>query len=766
MENNTLFNFDDDIAGFYVSNLKGQIENCNEAFCHILGFSSKEDAYKHSFLDKYPSPTEREKFLELLRENKKLLNYEQKYLKSSGEEVWVLENSVGIFDKKGDLERIKGYLLDITQNKKLRAELKKEQNKLKQKEDLLNKSESRYKLLFQSMHNGFALHEIVLDKNGKPIDYIFKEVNPSFEKLTGLKKNDILEKRALEILPGLEDHWIEKYGKVSLTGEPIEFSNTSNALNKTYKVIAYSPKKNYFATSFFDVTEIIEKEKQLLKLQTAIEQSANIVLITDTEGNIEYTNRVFSRITGYSPEEVLGKNPRIFNSGNRSREFYESLWATISSGEVWRGTFRNKQKNGGYYWDSSVIAPVKNKNGKIINYIAIKEDVTEKMQLENDLILAKEKAEESDKLKTAFLTNMSHEIRTPMNAIIGFSDVLEKKNASPEQRKLYTGILKKSSYDLLNVINNILDIAKIETGQTEIYFSEFQPYALIKEVYDFYKLKQSILNKEEIQFELNIDNNLKELSINSDRPKIKQILSNLLDNSFKFISKGYIELNAKLNNIDNCIELIIRDSGIGISKDKQKYIFNKFRQADETISRRYGGSGLGLSLTKEFVELLGGEIKLNSVESEGTTIIFTIPFAPIQDVELEEVIHLSISEVSNNKKIMIVEDVHENYELIKEYLSETGLEFIHCEYGLEAIEAFKQNEGIDLILMDIRLPDISGYEVTRIIKRINPDIPIVAQTAYALEEDKEKVFDAGCDEYIAKPIQEEALIRILEKYLK
>ncbi len=487
MKEKTLFNFDDDLAGFYVSDLKGKVENCNKAFCEILGFSSKEEAYNHNFLEKYPSEQEREEFIVLLKTNKKLINYEQKYFKSNGKEIWVLENSIGIFDKKGNLEKIRGYLIDITQKKKLQEDLEREQKKLKEKEKQLNKSENRYKLLFQSMHNGFALHEIVLDKQGKPIDYIFKEVNTSFERLTGLKKEDIIEKRVLEVLPQLEKHWIKTYGDVALTGKSIEFTSTANVLSKTYRIYAYRPKKNYFATTFFDVTEIIEKEKQLLKLTTAIEQSANIVVITDTEGNIEYVNNAFTDATGYEFEEAIGQNPNILKSGNRSNEFYKELWDTISSGKVWKGVFKNKKKNGEFYWESAVVAPVKNKKGEIINYIAIKEDVTEKIRMESDLILAKEKAEESDRLKTAFLSNMSHEIRTPMNAIIGFADILAKKDYTYEQRKVYTGILKKNGYDLLNIINNILDVAKIEAGLADIYYSEFEIDVLLNEVYNFYK---------------------------------------------------------------------------------------------------------------------------------------------------------------------------------------------------------------------------------------------------------------------------------------
>ncbi len=287
------------------------------------------------------------------------------------------------------------------------------------------------------------------------------------------------------------------------------------------------------------------------------------------------------------------------------------------------------------------------------------------------------------------------------------------------------------------------------------------------ELFEFFKYKKDKLNKEHIVIKYEqklIDTKAR---IISDKGRIKQVLINLLENAFKFTSEGYIELGCELKT--DCtpvtLELFVKDSGIGISKEKQNLIFDRFRQADESTSRTYGGTGLGLSISKGLAKLIGGDLSIKSTEGEGSQFFFSIPYLPVAK---QEGILLDVKTsyaIPKGKKILIVEDVYSNFELVNEILEEFDPIILHAVSGLQAIELFKKNNNTDLILMDIRLPDIDGFEVTNIIKSINPDVPIIALTAYAMKSDKNSAIDAGCDDFLTKPLQESKFLKTIEKYI-
>ena len=270
---------------------------------------------------------------------------------------------------------------------------------------LISESEKQYRSLFDNMHDSFALHKIVLNKDNKPVDYTFIEVNDAFEKQTGLKRENIIGNKVTDILPGIEADptgWIEKYGKVAQTGEAVRFESFAEPIGKWYHINAYCPKKGFFATIFEDITERKLAEVQIRKLSTAVEQSPVSVVITDTDGNIEYGNQTVFDLTGYEPNEVLGKNPRIFSSGEMSKREYKDLWNTILSGEIWRGEFHNKKKNGDLYWERATISAIKNTKGEITNFLAVKTDVTEF----KNILLSIEKSEEKYRLITDFASDV------------------------------------------------------------------------------------------------------------------------------------------------------------------------------------------------------------------------------------------------------------------------------------------------------------------------------------------------------------------------
>lgn len=488
-------------------------------------------------------------------------------------------------------------------------------------DQLLRKNEEKYRLLFQNMTNGFALHEIILDAEGRPCDYRFLELNPAFEKLTGLKASDLVGKTIMEAMPHTEPYWIELYGKVSLTGKPISFENYSSELKKHYQVTSYSPEPGKFATLFIDLTERKNAEKQVKLLSRAIEQSTVTVVITDKNGNIEYANPKFTEITGYTIAEVQGKSTRLLQSGKQANEFYQNLWNTILSGNDWHGEFQNRKKNGELYWESAVISSILDNQGDIAFFFAVKEDITEKKKMLEDLITSKVKAEESDRLKSAFLANMSHEIRTPMNGILGFADLLKQPNLSGTTKNEYISIIEQSGARLLSIINDIVDISKIESGQMKVSFSETDVNEQIEYIYSFFRPE---IEKKGVKLSLNIALPSKEAVINTDSDKIYAVFINLVKNAIKFTTTGSIELGYE--KVDNFLQFFVRDTGIGIRPHLLNIIFERFRQGSDFLTRNYEGAGLGLSISKAYVEMLGGKIWAESEEKKGSIFYFTIPY--------------------------------------------------------------------------------------------------------------------------------------------
>jgi len=448
-----------------------------------------------------------------------------------------------------------------------------------------------------------------------------------------------------------------------------------------------------------------------------------------------------------------------------SAEFYEELWTTLLSGGEWIGEIQNRKKNGKLFWESASISAVKNDQGEVTHFIAIKEDITEKKKTESFLLEAKRKAEESDGLKTAFLANMSHEIRTPMNAIVGFSELLRTGEVFGPDRDEYFNIINSSCKSLSNLIDDIIDLARIEAGQIKIIEEACNPAAIMKELSRFYE-EEIRKSKKSISLELNLnipDNLISE----TDEFRLRQVLTNIIGNAFKFTQEGMISLGCILNE-NNELEFSIKDTGIGIKREDIYSIFDHFRQLDGSSIRKYEGTGLGLSVSKSLVELMGGKIGVESRINEGSEFYFTIPFKPIDSLTgSSDLNEDSWNDAFNweDKIVLVVEDNESNFEFIKAVLSKTNAQLIWADTGTKAIEIFEKTSSIDLVLMDIQIPELDGYEVTKIIKGINLNTPVIAQTAYAMSQDRDRALSAGCDDYISKPIKPLDLLNLMEKYI-
>jgi len=428
------------------------------------------------------------------------------------------------------------------------------------------------------------------------------------------------------------------------------------------------------------------------------------------------------------------------------------------------------------------LIPLKNNEGRVYRIIVISRDITDNRILQTqlinqneklkslnfDLTVSKEKAEESDRLKSAFLANMSHEIRTPMNGILGFSELLKEPGLSGDKQQEYIRIIEKSGARMLNIINDIVDISKIEAGLMKLNINESNVNEQIEYIYTFFKPEVEAKG-----MKLSFRNTLpaKEAFIKTDREKLYAILTNLVKNAIKYTKEGTIEFGYDLVVETQCIaslQFFIKDTGIGIPKNRQEAIFERFIQADIEDKMAYQGAGLGLTITKSYIEMLGGKIWVESEEGIGSTFYFTLPYnaEPVNETAEWQSAPSEKNETIRKLKILIAEDDEVSEMLIDNHIKMFGKEILKARTGVEAVEICRNNPDIDLIMMDIRMPKMGGYEATRQIRQFNREVVIIAQTAHGLLGDREKAIKAGCNDYLSKPIKKSELLRLLQVNLK
>ena len=502
-----------------------------------------------------------------------------------------------------------------------------------------------------------------------------------------------------------------------------------------------------------------ERTAELRKLSRATEDSPASVVITDKSGMIEYVNPTFTEVTGYTTDEAIGKNPRILKSGNLPSSFYEGLWNTILAGDIWRGDLINRRKDGTDFWESASISPIKNDDGDISHFVAVKQDITDRKKMEEALIQARQAADDASKAKSDFLANMSHEIRTPMNAVIGMTHLALKTDLSTKQRD-YLSKIQSSARSLLGIINDILDFSKIEAGKLDMESVDFNLDEVMENLANLITVKAQEKKGLEVLFDVAAD---VPRNLNGDSLRLGQILINLGSNAVKFTEAGEIVFSCELVNRNDeqvTLKFAVTDTGIGLNDEQVDKLFTSFSQADTSTTRKYGGTGLGLAISKKLVNLMGGKIWAKSSYGKGTTFNFTAEFS-VGEEKIKEV--ALPSKDMRGMKVLVVDDNATSRRILKDLLESFSFNVslaVSGEEGIDEIERADTDDPFELVLMDWKMPGINGIEAAARIKNhseLTHKPPIILVTAYGREEVLQDAENVGLDGFLLKPVNPSVL---------
>lgn len=741
--------FDEAADAIFIVNSNHKVIEVNQCACELSGYT-KSELLNMALFELFPKEEMQNKPLDINGiESNEIILFER-LLRTKDRKIIPIEMKSR---KLSDGNYFSSFR-DISTRTKIRSDLQDSLNKIKL-------SEFKYRELF----NNIPLGIFIVKNNGA-----IESINQTMVEILGAPSIEDSLKFNIFELPSLK-------GTELLHDLKICF-NKGRSFNKTYDYTSIWDKNSYVKAHILpaeransekvmviieDYTSQKERELELKILSEGVNNSHASVVVTDSVGKITFVNDYFLTHTNYSKEEVLGETFSFLKSAYHNPAFYSDLWTTIKSGKNWVGEILNKKKNGELFWENTMISSLKNEKGEITHYMAIKEDITKKKKNEQELKDAKEKAEQADYLKSSFLANMSHEIRTPLNAIMGFSALLNEYDVNSETSSYYINIIQLNGKKLLNIIDDVLLVSKLQVDQINVYSSAFSIKQLLKELYSYFKTEIELSKGKDVELilELNKKDNIE--IIETDQAKLSQIFRKLIRNAIKFTSEGVISFGYDLNDNDEFV-FFTKDTGIGIVKDKQRVIFQKFRQADDSKTRQFGGTGLGLSIVKGLIDLLHGKLWVDSEENKGTSFYFTVPLKIIKKKKKKNK-KVNDKLKWKNKTILVVDDVKESVLFISEVLENTGMEIITASNGIEAIEQFAQNPGINLILMDIQLPILNGLAAAKRIL-IKKDVPIIIQSAYLKNEYEKKCLSIGCVDFIQKPLNSNEILAKVETHIR
>ena len=730
------------------TDLLGNVIYWNYAAQKIYGWSNSE-AIGQNIINLTPAQQSNEQALDIMKKlsEGKTWAGEFSVKRKDGSSFPAFVTDTPIIDSNGKLTGIIGISSDITESKQIQQKIK--------------DGEKRFRAIFDQAPFAIALIDTqgnILISNSK----LSEMVGYSSDELSLMKFTDFTHpedidkdmKSFTDLISGkiysytMEKRYFHKKGNIVWVN--ISVSLLSDDSGNLKEILGMAE----------DITERKNSENKLKeneeKFETITENSADAIFITNQEGKYLYVNKKAVDLLGYSKEEFLEITITDLAPINRIEEYFQIFQQLFITGSSYSEIELLKKDGSIADTDlNAVLLP----NGWVYGSCR---DISKRKQLENDLIMARDKAEESDRLKTAFLHNISHEIRTPMNAIVGFSSFLNDPDLLPEKRKHFTSIIIQSSDQLLAIIDDIISIASIEAGQEKINENPTNINLICNLISEQFAQKA---NNKNISLNLKTALNDEDASIITDATKLMQILTNLVGNALKFTMLGYINFGYKVKN--NQLEFYVEDSGTGIPMDMHENIFNRFRQVETNDTRNFGGSGLGLSISKAYVELLGGKMWLTSELGKGSVFYFTIPYKSTNPKKMPYTPSIKELNFSFNitKVLLVAEDEDSNFMLLEEMLSDSGINIIRAINGLEAVKLCKTNPNIDLVLMDIKMPVMDGYEATTRIKEFMPDLPIIAQTAYITDTDRIKSLACGCSDFISKPVNKQLLLTKISEQL-
>ena len=669
---------------------------------------------------------------------------QEEVLVTSDNRYWQIKG-IPLRNDKGEISHLLEISKEITNEKKAAIELENHQK------------------TNQAILDALPNFIFILDTQGKILD-----VHTSLEDSLYAPKDKIIGKLITHVLPAKVSKKISSHiHNLVKTKETQHFfySLRTDKQHSYYDARLMLMENNKVIAIVKDITARRMAENALKITEKRFQELAKLLPQTifeiDTHGNIVYTNEYGFKLTGYTQKD-LEKGMSIFHM-IPSKE-HEKLKANFSNlltrQKVTPHEYLIRKKNGTTFPVLIYTSPMYY-NKKHIGYRGVIADISTIKRTENELIKAKEKAEEADRIKTAFLENISHEIRTPLNGIMGLSELLKEKNIPAEDMEHYVDIIVDRGKHLLCIINDIIDIAKIESGQLFYKPKHFALNNMLDKLFTRFSLLKNN-HKDKIDFSIKKGLKNKEDKVYTDPYMLEQILLNLLSNAFKYTRAGSISLAYSMNKKQSIINFTIKDTGIGIPKDKQHLIFDRFRQADESKTKSYGGTGLGLTISKKLVDLLGGDIWVESEFNKGSLFSFSIPCNIFCE---NSIANQKKSFNWKNKKILIVEDDPSSFYYIKAALKNTDAKIFHAVDGETAIDICKSDCNIDLILMDIQLPKTDGLTATKKIRKFNKDIPIIIETAHAMKQDQQRSLDAGSNDYISKPFERNKLLSVISKYI-
>ena len=518
----------------------------------------------------------------------------------------------------------------------------------------------------------------------------------------------------------------------------------------------------------YEINQKLNENARLLEATVVNAKDGVIITTADLENGgpeIIYVNEAVTRISGYEPEELIGQTPRILQGPSTCRETLNELKETLLKGKAFKGELQNYTKDGIVYWLDISIVPVKDNAGNITHYAAIERDITDRKIFEKQIQVTKDAAEVASRAKDDFLANMSHELRTPMNGIIGLSELLMDMNLGEEQAELASAV-NSSSRNLLILLNDILDLSKIEAGELTLENIAFNVRSRVAQTVD---LLRPIASRKGVVLESYIDDNVPKRIV-CDPARLQQVMNNLISNGLKFTEEGSVTIsfeNVPDSAGDPELHIRVQDTGIGIPEDKHQAVFQKFTQADVSTARKYGGTGLGLAITKELVEVMGGQIGLESEVGKGTTFIVKIPVEEAKKEEKQDIV-ADVVPMNTKARLLVTDDHPVNLLFMRKVLKKLGFENVdEARNGKEAVQQTQKNV-YDLILMDCQMPEMDGFEASTIIRESEEkigDIKIIAVTADAMKGAREKCIDAGMNDYISKPVDLEKLRSVLGEWI-